>query len=68
MLDHVEDHLAEVFAFMDAPFIQDHGGHGAVLRQPIIPKAGQKFLAGNVPDFILVRFADPLLRVIQSFA
>ena len=69
ILHHVEDDLAKVAGMVHAPFLEDRGGHRAVLLQRVLPNAFQQFLAGNVLARRAFVFAgDQFLGEVERFA
>ena len=67
MLDEVEDDLAEVFAFVDAPFVENCFAHGAEFFEGVLAEAVEELGAGDV---VVCGFAafEGFERVVESFA
>ena len=64
-LDHVENNFAEVFAAFDAPFLEDHRGHRAELRECVFADAIEQFLAADVAHLFAILPEDQFLGVVE---
>jgi hypothetical protein len=67
-IDHIEDDFTDIFAAMEAPFVEERFGHGAILFESEFANAFEQFLAGDMADFVAIGFDDFLLGVIEAFA
>lgn len=71
MLDHFEDHLAEVSGGMHAPLFEDGQGHQAELLDGQNADSFQEFLTGNVCFFLLCEVGNgsriDFLSLLQRF-
>lgn len=65
--NHVENDLAEILAFVNAPFLKEGDGHGTELSESEIADTSEKFLAADVRAFAPLA-EDGFLREIKRLA
>ena len=68
VLDHGKDHVPEVFAGANAPFLEDGGGHRAKCEQRILANAIQQLLACNMANLVFVGLANHLLGELKGLS